>query len=113
MRFDAREGERMKCDGNIHLGHWGVRCNVCGSFRNTKGRTVEFSYIRHLASDIPLERQRVIEEVTDKIKSHKARKFSGDLDIRIVLMGRGTTLAELERWSTATRQIAKRSSQPD
>ena len=94
----------MKCDGNVHLGHWGVRVNVCGSFRNSKGRTVKFSYPRHLASDIALERQRVIEEVTDKIKSHKARKFAGDLDIHIELIGREPTLSQLERWSTAARR---------
>jgi len=113
MRFDAREGERMKCDGNLNIGHWGVSCNVCGSFRNTKGRTVKFSYPKHIASNTSQERQRIIEEVTEKIKSHKARKFAGDLDIRIELDSDVTTLPHLERWSTATRQIAKRLSQPD
>ncbi len=94
----------MMCDGNIYIGTWGVSCNVCGSFRNAKGRTVKFSYPKRMASDTPLERQRIIEEVTEKIKSHKARKFAGDLNIRIQLHGDVTTLPQLERWSTATRR---------
>ena len=94
----------MMCDGNIYIGTWGVSCNVCGSFRNAKGRTVKFSYPKRMASDTPLERQRIIEEVTEKIKSHKARKFAGDLNIRIKLHGYVTTLPQLERWSTATRR---------
>ena len=94
----------MKCDGNIHLGHWGVRVNVYGSFRNAKGRTVQFSYPRFMACDTPDERQRLIVQVTDKIKSHKARKFAGDLDIHIELIGREPTLSQLERWSTAERR---------
>ena len=94
----------MKCDGNIYFGHWGVRCNVCGSFRNAKGRTVKFSYPKHMAANTSLERQRIIEEVTEKIKSHKGRKFAGDLNIRIQLDGDVTTLRHLEKSSTATRQ---------
>ena len=94
----------MMCDGNIYIGTWGVSCNVCGSFRNAKGRTVKFSYPKRMASATPLERQRIIEEVTKKIKSHKARKFAGDLNIRIQLHGDVTTLHQLERWSTATRR---------
>jgi len=94
----------MKCDGNLYISTWGVRCNVCGSFRNAKGRTVKFSYPKHMLSDTPLDRQRIIEEVTEKIKSHKGRKFAGDLNIRIQLEPDVTTLAQLERWSTATRR---------
>ncbi len=94
----------IKCDGNIYIGTWGVSCNVCGSFRNAKGRTVKFSYPKHMAANTSLERQRIIEEVTEKIKSHKGRKFAGDLNIRIQLDGDVTTLRHLEKSSTATRQ---------
>ena len=94
----------IKCDGNLYIGTWGVSCNVCGSFRNAKGRTVKFSYPKHMAANTSLERQRIIEEVTEKIKSHKGRKFAGDLNIRIQLDGDVTTLRHLEKSSTATRQ---------
>jgi len=104
MRCLPGQGLDMKCDGNIHVGHWGVRCNVCGSFRNAKGRIVKFSYRKHMASDTPLERERIIEEVTEKIKNHKGRKFAGDLNISIQLDADVTTLPQLERWSTATRR---------
>lgn len=57
-----------------------------------------------MAANTSLERQRIIEEVTEKIKSHKGRKFAGDLNIRIQLDADVTTLRHLEKSSTATRQ---------
>jgi len=84
----------MSTDGNLHFG---VTFQICGSYRNKKNKVVKFEFHRSSLVDTEQARDEIVQEITERLLSRRAKTFAGDLEIQI-----STINEKITPWLTTT-----------